>query len=189
MTGLMPWSRRQGLLRLVRHLRAPPHWLALIALLLLACAAWGRAPAALPEVEGVIVRVVDGDTLRFQPVQTGAPELAVRLRGIDAPESCQPWGPQARQALRQAVQGRRGRLQLHGVDEYRRTLGVVWVDGRDVNRWLVEAGHAWAWRDRGGVGLYLDAEALAITGRRGLHARDDAQPPWTFRRENGRCRR
>jgi len=185
----MPWFRLQGLLRMARQLRAPPHWLALLALLLLACAAWGRAPAALPEVEGAIVRVVDGDTLRFQPAQTGAPELAVRLRGIDAPESCQPWGPKARQALRQAAQGRRGRLQLHGVDEYRRTLGVLWVDGRDVNRWLVASGHAWAWRDRGGVGLYLDAEALAIAGRRGLHARDDAQPPWTFRRENGRCRR
>ncbi len=152
-------------------------------------AAGGRSPATPPELEGVIVRVVDGDTLRFQPSAPGAPELAVRLRGVDAPESCQPWGPQARQALRAAAEGRAGRLQLHGIDEYRRTLAVLWVDGRDLNRWLVEAGHAWAWRDRAGRGLYLDAEPRAIAARRGLHAREDAQPPWAFRSENGRCRR
>lgn len=157
--------------------------------LLTTAAAWGRTPAAMPEVEGVVVRVVDGDTLRFQPSQPGAPELAVRLIGVDAPESCQPWGRQALQALRRAVEGRAGTLRLQGVDVYRRTLAVLWVEGRDVNRWLIEAGHAWAWRDRPGVGLYLDAEPAAIASRRGLHGRDDAQPPWVFRSENGRCRR
>jgi micrococcal nuclease len=152
-------------------------------------AAFARSPPALTEVEGVIVRVVDGDTLRFQPSRHGAPELAVRLIGVDAPESCQPWGRQALQALRRAVEGRAGTLRLQGVDVYRRTLAVLWVEGRDINRWLVEAGHAWAWRDRPGVGLYLDAEPGAIAGQRGLHASGDAQPPWTFRSEHGRCRR
>lgn len=178
--GLFGALRRQGALRLA----------CLAAVWVLTTgAACARSPSTLTEVEGVIVRVVDGDTLRFQPSGPGAPELAVRLIGVDAPETCQPWGPQARQALRRAVEGRAGTLRLQGVDVYRRTLAVLWVDERDINRWLVEAGHAWAWRDRPGVGLYLDAEPGAIAGRRGLHASGDAQPPWRFRSEHGRCRR
>jgi endonuclease YncB( thermonuclease family)/uncharacterized membrane protein YkvA (DUF1232 family) len=149
------------------------------------------ASAATPprEVPGTVTRVVDGDTLWFQPAAPGEPALAVRLRGIDAPESCQAWGAQARRALREQAEGRAAVLQLHGQDEYRRTLAVIFVAGADLNARLVEDGHAWAWLDRVDRGLYTTQQQRARAARLGLHADPAAQAPWSFRREHGRCRR
>jgi hypothetical protein len=50
------------------------------------------------------MHVSDGDTVWVQPLQ-GGEAYKVRLQGIDAPEICQPWGPQARAALHAVLQG------------------------------------------------------------------------------------
>jgi endonuclease YncB( thermonuclease family) len=147
------------------------------------------AQAASRQLQGQVTRVVDGDTLWFQPDGPGEPLVAVRLRGIDAPESCQPWGRQATVALREQVQGRPAALRTHGQDDYRRTLGTVYVAGLDINATLVAQGHAWAWRDSRGRSPYLKQEAAARAAGRGAHADRAAEAPWDFRRRHGRCRR
>ncbi len=53
---------------------------------------------------GVVTHVSDGDTVWVQPLHGGEAHK-VRLLGIDAPEICQPWGPQSRAALHAALQG------------------------------------------------------------------------------------
>lgn len=140
-------------------------------------------------VEGSVHRVVDGDTLEFRPSDSTQPRIAVRLRGIDAPETCQAWGRQATAALRDLVQGQAVSLRIHGQDDYRRTLGTLQIDGEDLNGRLVAQGHAWAWRDAHGRSPYLKQEASARSAGRGLHVQPEAQTPWDFRREHGRCRR
>lgn len=172
-------------------------WLAALALglglalwMLAAPAQAGQvAQVATRQVPGQVSRVVDGDTLWFQPAEPGQPLVAVRLRGIDAPESCQPWGRQATAALREQVQGRPAVLRTHGQDDYRRTLGTVYVAGLDINAALVAQGHAWAWRDSRGRSPYLKQEAAARAAGRGAHADRAAEAPWDFRRRHGRCRR
>lgn len=47
---------------------------------------------------GVVTHVSDGDTVWVEPTQGGEAQK-IRLLGIDAPEICQAWGPQARDAL------------------------------------------------------------------------------------------
>jgi endonuclease YncB( thermonuclease family) len=133
--------------------------------------------------------VVDGDTLWFQPDEPGEPLVAVRLRGIDAPETCQAWGRQATAALREQVQGRPVTLRTHGQDDYRRTLGTLSVGDVDINARLVTQGHAWAWRDAHGRSPYLQQEASAHANRHGLHADPAAETSWDFRRRHGRCAR
>jgi endonuclease YncB( thermonuclease family) len=147
------------------------------------------AQAASRQLQGQVTRVVDGDTLWFQPDEVGQPLVAVRLRGIDAPETCQPWGRQATAALRQQVQGRPATLRTHGQDDYRRTLGTVYVAGLDINGALVAQGHAWAWRDSHGRSLYLRQEASARAAALGAHADPAAETPWDFRQRHGRCRK
>ncbi|MFN8895336.1 MAG: thermonuclease family protein, partial [Betaproteobacteria bacterium] len=44
--------------------------------------------------QGLVVAVTDGDTLTLR-LPDGQP-VTVRLRDIDAPEICQPWGPEAK---------------------------------------------------------------------------------------------
>jgi endonuclease YncB( thermonuclease family) len=147
------------------------------------------AQSASRVLPGQVTRVVDGDTLWFQPDEPGEPLVAVRLRGIDAPETCQAWGRQATAALREQVQGRPVTLRTHGQDDYRRTLGTLSVGDVDINARLVTQGHAWAWRDAHGRSPYLQQEASAHANRHGLHADPAAETSWDFRRRHGRCAR
>jgi micrococcal nuclease len=50
-------------------------------------------------LQGIVTHVSDGDTLWIEVDQSRKP-IKVRLQGIDAPESCQPWGRQAHEALK-----------------------------------------------------------------------------------------
>lgn len=163
---------------------------ALLVLLLASLAPQAAAArAAAQTLEGTVSRVIDGDTLEFRPADPGGALIAVRLRGIDAPERCQAFGPQATAALKAEVEGRILRLELHGQDEYRRTLATLRRGGVDLNRRMVEQGQAWAWRDAQGRSPYLQAEERARAAYLGLHANPQALPPWEFRQRNGRCRR
>jgi micrococcal nuclease len=194
----MPLCRRPcGWARPVRQRVDGPEgaiavWQMLIATWVLAlCLVWmtPHAHAATRTLSGQVSRVVDGDTLWFKPDDPAEPLVAVRLRGIDAPESCQAWGWQAAVALREQVQGRPATLRIHGQDDYRRTLGTLSVGHVDINGALVTQGHAWAWRDTHGRSPYLIQEAVARQGQHGLHADPAAESPWDFRQRHGRCRR
>ena len=142
----------------------------LLALALLA------APAAAESV--TVLRVIDGDTI------VTAEHGTVRLRGIDAPESCQAWGPQATRALRAKLAGADASLHTIGRDRYGRTLAWVRADGRDVQALMVARGHAWAMRS---VTL-ARTEQHAQSRRLGLHADPNAMRPGEFRKHH-RCPR
>ena len=68
---------------------------------------------------GVVTHVSDGDTVWVQPLQGGEAHK-VRLLGIDAPEICQPWGPQSRAALHAALQGQVVEVRARTRDSYGR---------------------------------------------------------------------
>lgn len=135
---------------------------------------------------GVVTRVSDGDTLWLQPADSRRGSVKVRLRGIDAPELCQAWGPQARDALAARVLRRRVAVDVRSRDDYGRALASVRVGGIDVGAALVADGHAWSTRWRG-HGPYRREEHAARTARRGLHAAPAALEPRRFRRLHGPC--
>ncbi|AKJ27961.1 thermonuclease family protein [Caldimonas brevitalea] len=141
-------------------------------------------------LEATVTRVSDGDTVWARPdgASPGAKPLKLRLDGIDAPESCQPWGAEATQALRERVLGRRVRLELRGRDKYRRSVAGVWLGAQDLNAWMVREGHAWSYRYRHGAGPYRPLEAEARARRSGLFGAADPMPPQVFRQWHGPCR-
>ena len=71
--------------------------LALSTLLIGGPALAARKPPPVTEVQGLVTQVIDAATVRFTP--TGGSAITVRLRDIDPPEPCQPWGAEARAAL------------------------------------------------------------------------------------------
>ena len=158
-------------------LRALP----VVLLLALSC----MAPAGARALHGVVNHVTDGDTLWVRQA-SGAP-VQVRIQGLDAPEICQPFGPQARDALAARVLHRTVRVATRARDRYPRTVGSLSLEGQDVGAWLVAGGFAWSAHYRGRNGPYAVEEARARQERRGLWAAA-AQEPRVFRKRHGSCR-
>ena len=150
---------------------------------LLASGPAAAAPAG--PVEGTVARVVDGDTLWLTP--PGKAPLVVRLRDIDAPEICQPWGLQARQALVDLTLNRRATLRKVARDTHGRTVGSIIVDGVDVGPLMVAEGHAWSTRTRYDRGPLVKQERMAKALGRGLHGAGGAVMPRDFRQAQGAC--
>ena len=113
--------------------------LALVAYLMMLC---GVAHAG----QFKVMRVYDGDTLRAKGY---AIEIKVNLIGIDAPEipikkneSGQPYGQQAKRFLAKMVLDKKVTIKGFGTDRYNRVLGVVYIDGQNVNLEIIKAGLA-----------------------------------------------
>lgn len=152
----------------------------LLALLFALVAAAAHAET----VEGVVIVVIDGDTLLFKPdhyAATSRAFLKVRLAGIDAPESGQPQGEAATRALKALALQRQGRLDIVATDVYGRRVGVLEIDGVSVNAELVRRGLAWATAWHGVAPLRALANE-AQRARRGLWRDATAIPPWQWRR-------
>jgi endonuclease YncB( thermonuclease family) len=144
------------------------------------------AQAAAPRLEGKVSRVTDGDSLWIEPPAPAAP-VELRLEGIDAPEICQAWGPEAKQALAELVLGQQVSVKTSGRDTHGRTLGTVFLGTQNVNKTLVQEGHAWSMRYKYDRGPYVADERMAKALSRGLNRDGGAILPRDFRQQHGPC--
>ena len=114
-----------------------------------------------------VTRVTDGDTVK---VTGNDVKMTIRLVGIDAPETSkkknepgQPFSRKSTKYLTSLVLNKSVEVTSYGTDRYGRTLGVVFVDGKDMNLEMVKAGLAEVYRGKpaGGLDLepYWNAEA------------------------------
>jgi endonuclease YncB( thermonuclease family) len=103
----------------------------------------GATAAQATRIEGRVVRVKDGDSIMLARSDVKRTS-EVRLAGIDAPELGQPWGIQARTALRRMVGGEQVVAQVTDRDRYGRLVARVWKGRTYVNAAMTEGGHAWA---------------------------------------------
>ena len=78
------------------------------------------------ELTGKVVSVSDGDTLR---VLVDDQQIKIRLGGIDAPESDQPFGQASKRYLAEAVAGQTLVVEFDKRDRYGRVIGKVLLDG------------------------------------------------------------
>jgi len=140
-------------------------------------------PAAAKSWQGVVNHVTDGDTLWIRPAN--GPPVQVRIHGLDAPEICQAFGKEARDALAARLLHRKVRVTIRAQAAYQRSVGTVSLKGEDVGAWLVAHGYAWSSHDRGG-GPYAQEEAQARQARIGLWT-SPAVEPRRFRRRHGSC--
>ncbi len=133
-----------------------------------------------------VTHVTDGDTLWVQP-EAGGPPVRIRIDGIDAPEICQTGGRSARDALAARVKGRTVEIAVRGEDDYGRTVAGLVLEGEDMASWMVEQGHAWAYRGKRGGPRYASLQQQAQAARRGVFADPSAMQPRKFRQRNGSC--
>ena len=145
-------------------------------------------PLLANELTGKVVGVHDGDTLTLLiPDGASFKQIKVRLAEIDTPESKQPYGQHAKQALSDLTFGKQIRVVVQDTDKYGRTVGRVYVDGVDVNAELVKRGAAWVYRQYSHDPGLLVLEQQAKAAKRGLWGLPEAQrcAPWDWR--HGTC--
>jgi len=165
------------------HTTGPLHTIAL-SLALLICTGYLPVQAARIDITGVVIKVVDGDTV---VVRADSKSLRVRLDQIDAPERDQAWGDRSRQALTALVLNRRVHVVTSGHDDYGRTLGHLYLaaadtgTGVDVDAEMVRTGNAWAYRHYLHDKKLLELEDEARRAQRGLWSQPGAIPPWIYR--------
>ena len=139
-------------------------------------AAWVAGAATL---EGEVTRVADGDTIR---VTDGERRYQVRLERIDAPESRQDYGYEATVYLDKRIGGKTVKVEWQKKDPYGRILGIVYLDGVDINLEMVATGNAWHYAYFDNTPEYAEAEKSARAARLGLWSGDSPISPYDFRR-------
>lgn len=134
-------------------------------------------PLFLFAISGQVVKISDGDTITILTQEKQ--QVKVRLYGIDAPEKKQPYGQKSKQFLSNLIAGRSVEIQEKGKDRYKRVLGIVYLDGQDINAQMVANGYAWAYVKYSKI--YAGQELKARNQNLGLW-RDKPIPPWEWRK-------
>jgi len=151
--------------------------------------------AAIRTVTGTVIKVSDGDTIQLTtPEQT---KLKVRLYGIDAPETPkinrqsgqahqpgQPYGEEAQKALKDKIMGKQVKLEILDIDKYRRMVGMVWLNERNINLEMVREGYAEAFVEYlkpPYKAEFLKAEQEARAGGKNIWSLPEHERPREFR--------
>lgn len=107
----------------------------------------------------------------------------VRLRGIDAPESSMPFGPEAKAMLQSLVEGQPLHLLVYTVDVYGRIVADVFCNKGFVQEILLKNGACWhyiAYDKRPELAKW---EQEARQKRLGLWSKANPKKPWEYRKD------
>ncbi|WP_045221577.1 thermonuclease family protein [Desulfonatronum thioautotrophicum] len=136
---------------------------------------------------GKVVNVADGDTITV--LTDTKDQVRIRLYGIDAPESRQPFGSKSTQFVRDLAALQTVKVDVRHTDRYGRTVAVIFLpDGTNLNEEIVRAGLAWVYtqfcKDHSMCAKWDQLQATAKQSRIGLWHDPDPIPPWEWRRGN-----
>lgn len=146
-----------------------------LALLMTHCLS---CPAYAADLIGEVIHVTDGDNLT---ILINKEWVRVRLAGIDAPESNQPFGTRSKRSLSDLCFWQQAVVTPKGKDQYGRVFAKVKCHDVDAGAEQVRRGMAWVY-DRYVKDPSLNPlQAEAKTAKRGLWADSYAQPPWEWR--------
>lgn len=139
------------------------------------------APLIGAEIAGIAVKVIDGDTVDIQEAFGNISR--VRLYGVDAPEKRQAYGIIAELYLAIRIAGKSITVASTSKDRYGRLIGVILLDGSDINIELVRNGLAWHYRAYAPKDTVLSQnEMVARHEKIGLWSMADPIPPWNYRK-------
>ena len=135
----------------------------------------------------LVIAVSDGDTLTARCGSAHAPlQLKVRIAAIDAPESRQAFGPQARKNLVQLCLRQRARIQVLEKDRYGRNVANVRCGDTDVASAQVRAGLAWIYTPYARQHPHLvPLQRQARASHIGLWSQRRPLAPWSYRQRYG----
>jgi|SRR5882672_9367268 len=143
-----------------------------------------NAPAPKAGDEGVlfgpVVSVTDGDTFK---AKIQGVTMKFRLSDLDAPESNQPYGRNARATLVALLGKKDVVMQKVDDDPYGRVVVYAWVGDLNVNRAVMQQGAAWFYSEYAHTDCLYVIEQEARDAKRGLWQlpREQRIEPWNWR--------
>ena len=146
-------------------------------------------------ITGTVTKVSDGDTIHLTtPEQT---KLRVRLYGIDAPETDkinnrtgrvnkpgQSYGEESWKALENKIMGKQVTLDILDIDKYRRMVGMIYLDDRNINLEMVREGYAEAFIEylkEPYRSEFLKVEREAKLAKKGIWSLPECERPREYR--------
>jgi micrococcal nuclease len=131
------------------------------------------------QFKGDVVAISDGDT--FTLLTSDQKQIKVRLHGIDCPESGQDFGSKAKIFLSSLIFSKKILIDDKGQDRYGRTIGVVYLDGLNINEEMLKNGMAWHYKKYDKNPEWSELENSARLDKKGLWIQEGALPPWEWR--------
>jgi micrococcal nuclease len=129
---------------------------------------------------GKVVGIKDGDTIE---VLYDGKSQTIRLMDIDCPEKKQAFGTRAKQFTSDFCFNEVVRVESNGKrDRYKRILGTVLVEDKNLNEELVKAGLAWHYKKYSDKQTFADMENKARENKIGLWQDPNPKAPWDFRK-------
>jgi len=108
--------------------------------------------------------------------------VTLRLWGVDAPESSQPYGTAATKAARRYVSGKNVRVVVKDIGRYGRAVARMRARGGSLGQMLVRDGLAWHYREYAPNATELRRlQRQARNANRGLWSQVNPMPPWKWR--------
>jgi len=104
------------------------------------------------------------------------------MYGIDAPERDQPYSKESTNFLEQYLH-KEATIKATGVDRYGRTLGVLFIDGQDINLLSIRNGCSWHYKQYSKDVQYAQVEEYARKNKIGLWGLPNPVPPWEWRKK------
>ena len=127
-----------------------------------------------------LLEVTDGNT--YDVRRSAGGEVTIRLHGVDAPESSQPYGKAATRAARRIAGGKNVRVTVEDIGRYGRAVARIEVGGGDLGALLIQRGLAWYYEEHAPDGTeYARLERQARNADRGLWSRANPIPPRVWR--------
>lgn len=131
-------------------------------------------------MSGKVISVADGDTMT---ILTGNNrKIKIRLQGIDAPEKSQAFGAKAKDYLNKLCYGKKVTVKKDKKDMYGRLLGIVYVDGENVNEEMVRRGLAWHYKHFSNDTRLEYLERLARKAKLNIWSQKNPVPPYEYRK-------
>ena len=97
----------------------------------------------------------------------------------------QPHGDESWKALESKIKGQQVKLDIIDIDKYRRMVGMIWLDDRNINLEMVREGYAEAFIEYLKPPYraeFLTAEREAKSAGRGIWSLPDYERPKDFRK-------
>lgn len=132
-------------------------------------------------LHGLVTHVSDGDTMILK--DSVGDTHKIRLNGIDAPEMGQEFGNESKAFLERLVLNKSVTVEVVGVDQYRRILGVVAFGSKDVNKAMLENGMAWQYKYNKDE-VYASLVRNARNKRLNIWSNPDALDPHAWRKKH-----